>query len=93
MSQEEDRLNITGIYNKTDEVDIILRENFKEYYYPILITDNQYTAMCVYLPNKSGDENKLNVSKYINEEGIDGVFNLYIRINGVVYNTGYRVRL
>lgn len=91
VSQQKDRLIITGLYNKVDVVDVVLRKGFSERYYPIMISDNQYTAMCVYLPNKNADDTKLTVSKYINNDGLEGSYNVYIRINGVLYNTNYLV--
>ncbi|MFI3284552.1 MAG: aryl-sulfate sulfotransferase [Erysipelotrichaceae bacterium] len=89
--KEYDRLTLTGVYHKTDEVDIILRQGITQLVYPIMITDNQYTAMCVYIPSDEVGEDELMISKYINEPGLSGVYNIYLRVNGVVYNTYQQV--
>lgn len=87
IEKEYDRLVMTGVFHKIDEVDIILRQNFKQLVYPMMITDNQYTAMCVYIPSNDVKEDELRVSKFINDKNLSGTYNIYLRVNGVVYNT------
>ena len=75
--KEADRLVVTGTFKKSDDVQIILDNFLTKRTYDMVISDTPY---------KGKDSNdKVTVSKYINDDDIYGKFYLYIRINGVNY--------
>lgn len=80
---EDGRLAMTGTFEETDEVYLILR--------------NQYTDMTYYVPTTFDasspiysvelEENYVMVTYYINDAGISGYYELYLVINDTLYNT------
>lgn len=86
LSQEVDRLVVTGTFQKSDKVNIILYQNLISNYYYTRISKKPYTALCVDL-NTEEDSNGLRITKYINQEGLKGKYSIYLEINGNLYNT------
>lgn len=86
LSQEVDRLVVTGTFQKSDKVNIILYQNLISNYYYTRISKKPYTALCVDL-NTEEDCNGLRITKYINQEGLKGKYSIYLEINGNLYNT------
>ena len=86
LSQEIDRLVVTGTFQKSDKVNIILYQNLISNYYYTRISKKPYTALCVDL-NTEEDSNGLRITKYINQEGLKGKYSIYLEINGNLYNT------
>ena len=41
-----------------------------------------------YVLTEEENENGINVTKYINEDGLKGKYSIYIEIDGTIYNTG-----
>ena len=66
-----------------DNVTIILDSPFRQKNYNVRISSKPYTAMCVDVFNKD----ELTVTKYINDEGLNGKYYLFIKINGKIYDT------
>ena len=87
FTEEVDRLVIDGTFKKDDEVDIILDNVFDTKAYHMTISKKPYTAMCVDVFNKEEEKNGINVTKYINKEGLHGKYYIYMRINGKLYDT------
>ena len=52
------------------------------------VSKKPYTALCVDIFTEEETENGISVTKYINQEGLDGKYSIYIELNGVLYNTG-----
>ena len=86
LSKEVDRLVVTGTFQKSDKVNIILYQNLISNYYYTRISKKPYTALCVDL-NTEEDSNGLRITKYINQEGLKGKYSIYLEINGNLYNT------
>lgn len=86
LSKEVDRLVVTGTFQKSDKVNIILYQNLISNYYYTRISKKPYTALCVDL-NTEEDSNDLRITKYINQEGLKGKYSIYLEINGNLYNT------
>lgn len=86
LSKEVDRLVVTGTFQKSDKVNIILYQNLISNYYYTRISEKPYTALCVDL-NTEEDSNGLRITKYINQEGLKGKYSIYLEINSNLYNT------
>lgn len=84
--KEEDRLAVTGTFKKSDNIDIILDNVFDKKSYKMIISTKPYTALCIDLNTTSNSDEELTVTKYINDEGFNGKYYLYMRINGTVYD-------
>ena len=84
--KEEDRLSITGTFKKSDNVDIILDNVFDKKTYKMIISSKPYTALCVDLNTSENKDDKLTITKYINDEGFNGKYYLYMKINGKIYD-------
>lgn len=82
LVKENDRLAVTGTFDKSDEVYIILDNVFSKKSYQMIISSKPYTALCVDL----GNNEDLTVTKYINDVGLYGKYYLYMKINGKVYD-------
>ena len=87
LSQERDRLVVKGQFKRGQEVGVILRQGIKNQYYNIRVSKKPYTAMCVDLWSEEETRDGIVVTKYINREGLSGRYNIYISIDGTVYNT------
>lgn len=83
--QEVDRLVVNGSFKKSDEVEIILDNIFKNKTYEMVISNKPYTALCVDLNNQNKGK-KIKAYKYINKLGLNGKYYIYLRINGKIYD-------
>ncbi len=86
ITKEYDRLVISGTFKKEDKVEIILDNLFSKKTYNMVISKKPYTAMCIDVFNEEENKNGINVTKYINNEGINGKYYIYMKINGKVYD-------
>jgi len=84
--EEIDRLVISGRFNKDEQVKIVLDNLFDKKTYNMIISKKPYTAMCVDVFNEEELENGINVTKYINKEGLNGKYYIYIKVNDTVYD-------
>ena len=87
ITNEEDRLTISGRFKRATEVKAILYQNGKIKEYEIPISKRPYTAMCVDIFTEEETENGIVVTKYINHEKLSGKYSLYIEIDGTIYKT------
>ncbi len=87
ITNEEDRLTISGRFKRATEVKAILYQNGKIKKYEIPISKRPYTAMCVDIFTEEETENGIVVTKYINHEKLSGKYSLYIEIDGTIYKT------
>lgn len=88
INKEIDRLVFKGTFKKMTNVNIILYKNMTSKYYNVPVSKKPYTALCVYVFTEEEKENGITVTKYINEEGLNGKYSIYIEVDGVIYNTG-----
>ena len=84
--EENDRLVISGTFNKDEQVKIVLDNLFDKKTYNMIISKKPYTAMCVDVFNEEELANGINVTKYINKEGLNGKYYIYIKVNDTVYD-------
>ena len=87
IKKEENRLVVNGKFNKEDNVSVILSKCGQYKKYDIRISTRPYTALCIDIFT----EKNLNVYKYINEDGLSGNYNIYVELNGKIYNTTKKV--
>ena len=88
LKNEEDRLVVTGRFRKRDEVRIGLYRNFYTNYYKVPVSKHPYSALCIDILNNTADQEDLEITKYINKDGLRGNYSVYIEYNGKLYNTG-----
>lgn len=82
--KESDRLTVSGEFKTGDQVSILLYNNFLIKEYDLMISRRPYTAMCIDIFN---EDEKLTVDKYINDEGLNGKYAIFIKINHKIYKT------
>ncbi len=90
ISKEEDRLEINGSFERSDIVNVILSKYGVNNYYELKMSSRPYTALCIDVFNK--DDDSINSYKYINSEGLNGTYQIYIEINDKIYDTDYKVK-
>ena len=88
ITKEIDRLVFKGTFKRMTNVNIILYKNMTMKYYNVPVSKKPYTALCVDVFTEEENENGINVTKYINEDGLKGKYSIYIEIDGTIYNTG-----
>lgn len=87
LTKEEDRLVFSGRFKRKNNVNIILYKNLKSNYYKVKVSKHPYTALCVDIFTEEENKNGINITKYINKEGLKGKYSIYIEIDGVIYQT------
>lgn len=85
--KEEDRLVFTGQFKRKDKVKVVLYKNLVSSYYEIKVSKKPYTALCVDVFTEEENKNGINITRYINSEGLKGKYSVYLEINGKLYNT------
>lgn len=86
VTKEVDRLVVNGTFKKDDKVEVILDNLLNKKTYPLVISKKPYTEVCIDVFNEDEIRNGIKVTKYINDEGLSGKYNIYIKINGTVYD-------
>lgn len=92
LYEEKDRLVVEGKFKKDDDVKVILYKNLRSKEYNVRVKSQTYTAMCVDIFNKDSKEGELQVTKYINKDGLKGEYSIYIEVNDKIYNTAKYVK-
>ena len=87
LTKEEDRLVFSGRFKRKNNVNIILYKNLKSNYYKVKVSKHPYTALCVDIFTEEENKNGINITKYINKEGLKGKYSIYIEIDGIIYQT------
>ena len=87
ITKEEDRLVINGTFERGTSVEVVLYKFLSSRTYEWRISQRPYTALCVDIFNEEENELGINTNKYINAEGLKGKYNIYIKIDDVLYNT------
>lgn len=88
ITNEEDRIIISGRFKREDQVRIGLYRNFNTNLYKFPISKRPYTALCVDVFSETESQDGIVVKKYINKEGLKGNYSIYIEQNSRLYNTG-----
>ena len=89
ITQEKDRLVVTGEFKKGSSVNIILYKDMTKNLYAMRVSKTPYTALCVDLGD---DTENIKSTKYINKEGLFGKYSIFIEIDGILYKTDEYVR-
>ncbi len=87
ITKEIDRLVVKGRFKKGTNVNIILYKNLKTKIYNFPVSKKPYTALCVDILTDLETEKGISVTKYINSDGLNGKYSIYIEIDGKLYNT------
>ena len=77
--KDVNRLVINGTFKKSDDVKIILDNVLDKKTYDVIISETPY------IEDGKKDNEKINVSYYINEEEMAGKYYIYLKINGTTY--------
>ncbi len=93
LTNEEDRLVISGKFKKGENVSFILRKGFTNNYYDQVISKKPYTALCVDIFTEEETNEGINITRYINKEGLSGKYSLYIKINDKIYKTNKYIEI
>ena len=92
VKKEYDRLVVKGQFKRGQNINVILRRGLENRSYNIRVSKKPYTALCVDIFTEEETVNGIEVTKYINQDGLKGRYNVYIEIDGTVYNTGEYVK-
>ena len=87
ITKEIDRLVVKGRFKKGTNVNIILYRNLKTKIYNFPVSKKPYTALCVDILTDLETEKGISVTKYINNDCLNGKYSIYIEIDGKLYNT------
>lgn len=93
LTNEEDRLVISGKFKKGENVSFILRKGFTNNYYDQVISKKPYTALCVDIFTEKETNEGINITRYINKEGLSGKYSIYIKINDKIYKTNNYIEI
>ena len=93
LTNEEDRLVISGKFKKGENVSFILRKGFTNNYYDQIISKKPYTALCVDIFTEEETNEGINITRYINKEGLSGKYSIYIKINDKIYKTNDYIKI
>lgn len=93
LTNEEDRLVISGKFKKEENVSFILRKGFTNNYYDQIISKKPYTALCVDIFTEEETNEGINITRYINKETLRGKYSIYIKINDKIYNTNNYIEI
>ena len=94
LVKEADRLSISGNFVKNSNLRVILTKGFEKRFYRFKVSNEMHAALCVsvFAPaNESSGEN-INITRYINAEGLSGTYNIYLEIGEEIYDTGKSVK-
>lgn len=91
FDKEYDRLKFTGTFSKKDEVNVLFVKGMSVKSYHVTISQRPYTAMCVGIFNTGSADETVNITHYINDEGLSGTYYVYLEVNGTIYKTKYKV--
>ena len=87
LTKESDRLVFKGRFLRGTKVEVLLYKNGLMKSYEVPISKKPYTALCVDVFTEEETENGIVVTKYINEEGLDGKYSIYLKIDDILYDT------
>ena len=86
VTKEKDRLVVSGQFLRNTSFNIILYQGMQANYYNVKISKRPYTALCVDIFTEEENENGIVVTKYINADGLNGKYSIFLEIDGVIYD-------
>ncbi len=87
VTEEIDRIVVSGRYKQGEDVNILLYQNMNIKEYHVSVSKKPYTALCLDIFTEDETENGIVVNKFINSEGLKGKYSVYLKIDGVIYDT------
>lgn len=94
FQKEVDRLVFKAKLVEGTKIRIILDRLFDQTIYAATASTRAYTAMCIDIFHEDDNYNNtqiINIARYINNEGLSGRYDIYLKIDNKVYNTGQYV--
>lgn len=93
LKAEEDRLGIMGDFAEGSSFEVILTKGFEKRQYRFRASKEAHAALCVssFVDNEQHGEN-IHIERYINSEGLSGLYNIYIKIQTTTYDTERSVK-
>lgn len=88
ITKQEDRLIFKGKFKNCRNVNVILYKYLRTKIYNVPISKTPYTALCVNVFDEKESSEGIEVTKYINNEGLHGKYSIYVEIEKKIYNTG-----
>ena len=93
LKRQEDRLVFQGAFARGTDLHLILNSGSESRSYYVRVSQRPYTALCINVFDNAGtDSGPISVAKYINSEGMSGLWNIYVEIGDVLYDTGDSVQ-
>lgn len=93
FKNEEDRIAMHGVFDKGRIVTLVLAKDGEIKEYDIPVSVRPYTALCINIFTTEETEKTLELYKYINKDGLDGEYEIYLEIDDVLYNTGEKAEM
>lgn len=94
FTKEEDRLVFSGQFKRGTDVKVILYKNlFHINEYAISVSKKPYTALCVDVFTEEENEKGIVITRYINNEGLQGKYSIYVSVDGILYNTNQYIEV
>lgn len=94
FTAEEDRLGIKGDFAKDSSFEIILTKGFEKRSYKFRATKEAHAALCVssFVDTSAESNESINIERYINNTGLSGLYNIYLRLGDTIYDTGRSIK-
>ena len=91
--KQEDRLVFNGTFKRSSNVRVVLVKGFEQKYYKMRITDKVHAALCVavFEEEENADADDITVTRFINSEGLDGKYDVYLEVYDKIYNLHQQV--
>lgn len=89
LKAEEDRLGISGDFAEDSTFEVILTKGFEKRYYKFRATKQAHAALCIstFVNNETEEGEAISIERYINGEGLKGLYNIYIKLGDTIYDT------
>lgn len=94
FTAEEDRLGIKGDFAEDSSFEIILTKGFEKRSYKLRATKEAHAALCVssFIDTSTESNKSINIERYINNTGLSGLYNIYLRLGDTIYDTGRSIK-
>lgn len=88
VSNFDNRVSLSGEFDKTDNVKVVLYKNYQTYSYLVRLSERPYTAMCIII----FDDGTQRVEHFINDDNrLKGEYLVLFELNGKLYSSGHKV--
>ena len=93
IEKQSDRIVFTGTFKRGSNVRLILKQGLEQKYYKMRITDKVHAALCVavFSEEENEGEDDLTVTRYVNGEGLNGKYDLYLEVYDKIYDLKQQV--